>query len=150
MAYSDRRREAHNGRGRETSHRFSGMVLPRKTAECRSERPLPSLELVTHKTHKCCQTGAYHTLNKRGHIPGVFPHEVTSCRRGKNGMLGIHWGSAGKDTSFAEGLSSSVYVFFLLFPTLCTIFIFLSGCTSQSYSQGPSQWNYESWSEGLV
>lgn len=81
MAYSDRRREAQN----ETSHCFCGRVSPRKTAECRSDRPLSSLELVTHKTHKCCQTGAYHTLNKRGHIPGVFPHEVTSCSRGRMG-----------------------------------------------------------------
>lgn len=28
-------------------------------------------------------------------------------------MLGIHWGSAEKDTSSAEGLISSIYVFFL-------------------------------------
>lgn len=80
-----RQREAHKDSERETSHCFSGRVLPRKTAECRSDRPLPSLELVTHKTHKCCQTGAYCTLNKGGHIPDVFPHEVTSCSTGRMG-----------------------------------------------------------------
>lgn len=83
--HMDRQGEAHKDSDRETSHCFSGRVLPRKTAECRSVRPLPSLELVTHKTHKCCQTGAYRTLNKRGHIPGVFPHEVTSCSKGRMG-----------------------------------------------------------------
>lgn len=129
---------------RETSQCFSGRVLPRTTAECRSDRPLPSLELVTHKTHKRCQTGAYRTLNKRGHIPSVFPHEVTSCSRGKNGMLGIHWGSAEKDTSSAEGLIGSVYVFSSLFPSHRTNFIFLSICTSQSHCRCPSQWNSES------
>lgn len=51
-------------------------------------------------------------LNKRGHIPCVFPHENTSCSRGKSGTLGVHWGLAENDTSFAEGLISFVCVFF--------------------------------------
>lgn len=85
LVHIEGQRTDHKGSNLKTSHCFSGRVLPRKTAECRSGCPLPSLELVTHKTHKRCQTGAYRTLNKRGRIPGVFPHEVTSCNRGRMG-----------------------------------------------------------------
>lgn len=103
----------------------------------------------SHIRHTNCQTGAYRTLNKRGHIPGVFPHEVTSCSRGKVGCWEFTGGSGEKDTSSAEGLISSAYVFYFSLP-LHTIFIFLSICTSQSHCQCPPQWNYESWSEGLA
>lgn len=141
--------EPHKDSDHKTSHCFSGRVLPRKTAECRSDRPLPSLELVTHKTHKCCQTGAYRTLNKRGHIPGVFPHEVTSCSRGRMGC----WEFTGdllRRTLPPPKVLSALFMFFSpLFPSLRTIFIFLSICTSQSHCLCPSQWNYESWSEVL-
>lgn len=140
----DRQGEAHKDSDRETSHCFSGRVLPRKTAECRSECPLPSLELVTHKTHKCCQTGAYRTLNKRGHIPGVFPHEVTSCSKGRMGC----WEFTGdllRRTLPPPKVLSALFMFFPnLFPSLLTIFIFLSICTSQSCWLGRSQWNYGS------
>lgn len=40
-------------------------------------------------------------------------------------MLGIHWGLAEKDTSSAEGLISSVYVFFLSL-SLCLHYLHLS------------------------
>lgn len=117
MACSDRRREAHNDSHHETSHCFSGRVLPRRTAECRSDRPLPSLELVTHKTHKRCQTGAYRTLNKRGHIPGVFPHEVTSCSRGRMGC----WEFTGdllRRTLPPPKVLSALFMFFFSFSLL--------------------------------
>lgn len=54
-----------------------------------------------------------HTKQKRPHSWRI-PTRGYILQQGKNGMLGIHWGSAEKDTSSAEGLISSVYVFFSL------------------------------------
>lgn len=65
----------------------------------------------TQDTHERRRTGAYHTLNKRGRIPDVFPHEVTSCSRGRAGCWESTGGSAEKDASSAEGLIGTVYVF---------------------------------------
>lgn len=57
------------------------------------------------------QAAAYHTLNKRGHIPDVFPHGTHPGAGGKSGILGFHWGLAAKDTSSAQGLISAVCIF---------------------------------------
>lgn len=107
----------------QTSHCFPWRVLPERAVECCSDQPLPSLELVTHKTHKCRQTGAYRTLNKRGHIPYVFPHEVTSCSRGRLGC----WESTGDrlrtTLPLPKGLISSICVFFF---SLCLQYLHLS------------------------
>lgn len=79
-----------------------------------TDRPLPSLQLVTHthaRTHQRCPTGAYRTLNKRGRIPDVFPHEATSCSGGRTGCWESTGESAEKDASSAEGLIGTVCVF---------------------------------------
>lgn len=62
-----------------------------------------------------------HTKQKRPHSWRI-PTRGYILQQGKNGMLGIHWGSAEKDTSSAEGLISSVYVFFLFSSPLSTLF----------------------------
>lgn len=51
-----------------------------------------------------------HTKQRGPHSLRI-PTRGYILQQGKNGMLGIHWGSAQKDTSSAEGLISSVYVF---------------------------------------
>lgn len=103
---------------------FLGGSYPERTVECCSDHPLPSLELVTHKTHKCRQTGAYRTLNKRGHIPYVFPHEVTSCSRGRMGC----WESTGdrlrRTLPLPKDLSALFMFFFSL--SLCLHYLHLS------------------------
>lgn len=112
---------------------FLGGSYPERTVECCSDHPLPSLELVTHKTHKCRQTGAYRTLNKRGHIPYVFPHEVTSCSRGRMGC----WESTGdrlrRTLPLPKDLSALFMFFFSLSLSVFTIFIFRSISTSHSF-----------------
>lgn len=100
---------------------FRGGSYPERTVECCSDQPLPSLELVTHKTHKCRQTGAYRTLNKRGHIPYVFPHEVTSCSRGRMGW----WESTGdglrRTLPLPKGLSA-LFMFYFSLSSLSSSF----------------------------
>lgn len=93
--------------------------------------PLPSLELVTHKTHKCCQTGAYCTLNKGGHIPDVFPHEVTSCSTGRMGC----WEFSGdllRRTVPPPEVLSALFMFFS-----CSISSPLSSLFSSFYPSVP-------------
>lgn len=51
-----------------------------------------------------------HTKQKRPHSWRI-PTRGYILQQGKNGTLGIHWGSAEKDTSSSEGLISSVYAF---------------------------------------
>lgn len=106
-----------------TSHCFPRRVLPRKAVECCSDHPLPSLEIVTHKTHKCRQTGAYRTLNKRGHIPGVFPHEVTSCSRGRMGCWEFTGDLPRRTLPPPEDLSA---LFLFFFSPLCLHYLHLS------------------------
>lgn len=72
----------------------------------------------TEDTHERRRTGAYRTLNKRGRIPDVFPHEVTSCSGGKNGMLGIHWGNRPRRTLPPPKDLSALFMFFHHSPSL--------------------------------
>lgn len=131
---------------------FLGGSYPERLVECGSDQPLPSLELVTHKTHKCRQTGAYRTLNKRGHIPYVFPHEVTSCSRGRVGC----WESTG------IRLRTTLPLPKVLSALCCCCFFFFSPSSlSSSFNPSlpptllpalpvPSHWNCEAWSDALV
>lgn len=64
-----------------------------------------------------------HTKQKRPHSWRI-PTRGYILQQGKNGTLGIHWGSAEKDTSSSEGLISSVYAFFpLLSSPLFALFL---------------------------
>lgn len=69
-----------------TSHCFPRRVLPRKGLPSAALICLCQAWSLSHIRHTSDrQPGAYHTLNKRGHIPCVFPHEDTSCSRGSLG-----------------------------------------------------------------
>lgn len=107
-----------------------------------------SLSHIRHTTDR--QTGAYRTLNKRGHIPGVFPHEDTSCSGGEEWD---NWGSAGdwpRATLPLPKVLSALFVFF--FCSVFTIFILQSISTthSASHSPHPSLWVCQARSEALV
>lgn len=68
----------------------------------------------TQDTHERRRTGAYRTLNKRGRIPDVFPHEVTSCSRGRAGC----WESTGVSAREGRFLRRRTYRHCLCFPPL--------------------------------
>lgn len=68
----------------------------------------------TQDTHERRRTGAYRTLNKRGRIPDVFPHEVTSCSRGRAGC----WESTGGSAREGRFLRRRTYRHCLCFPPL--------------------------------
>lgn len=92
---------------------FLGGSYPERTVECCSDQPLPSLELVTHKTHKWPPTRSLSHTKQKGPHSSRIPTRGYILQQGKSGMLGVHWGLAENDTSSAEGLIGSVCVFLL-------------------------------------
>lgn len=106
-----------------TSHCFPGRVYtPERTrlnvaliSRCQAW----SLSHMRHTNDR--QPGAYRTLNKRGHIPCVFPHGDTSCSRGRVG----YWKSTGdwprKTLPLPKALSA-LFVFFFLLLSRCLSF----------------------------
>lgn len=72
-----------------------------------------SLSHIRHTNDR--QPGAYHTLNKRGHIPCVFPHEDTSCSRGREG----YWESTGDWPRMTLPLPKVLSALFVFSLSLC-------------------------------
>lgn len=109
---------------------FLGGSYPERTAECRSDHPLPSLELVTHNdTRLQPNRSLSHTKQKRPHSSRI-PTRVTSCSRGRMGC----WEFTGdllRGTLPLPGDLSALFVFSLSFA----IFIFLFFPTSHSSSR---------------
>lgn len=93
---------------------FLGGSYPERTVECCSDQPLPSLELVTHKTHKWPPTRSLSHAKQKGPHSLRIPTRGHILQQGKSGILRVHWGLAENDTSSAEGLISSVCVFLSL------------------------------------
>lgn len=89
-----------------------------------------SLSHIRHTNDR--QPGAYHALNKRGRIPCVFPHEDTSCSRGRVGF----WVSFGNipRTTLPPPKVLSAHFAFLFFFSIVTIFILQQISTSHSTS----------------
>lgn len=101
---------------------FLGGSYPERTVECCFDQPLPSLELVTHKTHKWPPNRSLSHTKQKGPHSLRIPTWGYILQQGKSGILGVHWGLAGNDTSSAEGLISSVCVFSLSPSSLLSSF----------------------------
>lgn len=125
---------------------FLGGSYPERTVECCSDQPLPSLELVTHKTHKWPPNRSLSHTKQKGPHSLCIPTRGYILPQGKSGILGVHWGLAENDTSSAEGLISSVCVFFSL--SVFTIIIFRTISTSHSCFPLSSSLPLELW--GLI
>lgn len=74
-----------------------------------------SLSHIRHTNDR--QPGAYHALNKRGRIPCVFPHEDTSCSRGRVGFW-VSFGNIPRTTLPPPKVLSAHFVFLFFFPSL--------------------------------
>lgn len=99
----------------ELSHHFPRRALPRKDCWSVALISLCQAWSSSHTRHtNDRQPEAYRTLNKRGRIPCVFPHEDTSWSRAAVGCRVSMGELAQNNTSSAEGLSALLVCFFLL------------------------------------
>lgn len=95
----------------ELSHCFPRRALPLPRKDCWSVALISLCQACSSSYRRHIndrQPEAYRTLNKRGRIPCVFPHEDTSC---SSGMQGLNGGIGSEQHFLCWRLISPAYVF---------------------------------------